>query len=328
MKKPIKSVSAVFIFAGLLACVVFSQESTPANVAHSQSFSAALHGVDYVALRPELAKSVQQDGIVTIPFTLTNTSDKDVLLGFVGDGINALAFLTESRTFRYIQNLNDRGNSGMMSGEIYNVVLKPGESTDHLSISYSSEILAAVKDRKIFGVLNGWAKIAGKLSPFICFSEPFAVPALWTKLPWNDLGVQSYLSLTPDLANAGFSGGHVWIPITMKNTSSQSVIVAIDEVRFFIMGDDREKKRLLHQERREFLKIATPVLKPGESISTNVSGRDYITLKFLETEGYKAGDKIVALAGGRILNTNSIFECYSAPFELPPLPKGEPPAGK
>jgi hypothetical protein len=118
------------------------------------------------------------------------------------------------------------------------------------------------------------------------------------------------------------------IPCLIKNESNRDVAIAIDEVDFVLVGDEQEQKRLVRSEREEYLKASSAVLKPGDSISTEASERDYITLRVLENQGYKLGDKMVAIVGGRILNTNQIFQCYSAPFELPPIPKGEPPSGQ
>lgn len=71
--------------------------------------------------------------------------------------------------------------------------------------------------------------------------------------------------------------------------------------------------------------ISKPVLKPGESISIGIQ---WSRSSLLELKGYKPGDKIIAVVYGRIANTNNIFKCCAAPFELPPLANGEPSAGK
>jgi hypothetical protein len=231
----------------------------------------------------------------------------------------------------------------------FEIDLKPGETTSALFAQYRIERLAVANGVKVFGEVMCVLKSTNL--PVRLVSAPILLLSELTTLPYNDLGTQNFLSVTPELTKIYFDGGdfkvttldlqrsdptyadsvkngwaeRVTFPIAIKNISNQVVAVASDDVRFYITGDDQEKNRLMRDERWKCLKITQPVLKPGESVSTETSGRDYITLKFLENEGYKPGDKIIAIVGGRIPGTNNIFECYSAPFDLPPLPKGEPP---
>ena len=301
---------------------------------------------DSLVLTPELTKASLNQGQVTIPFTVKNNSNRDIEFKLRMNQIAGLATVNQDGKKRLI--------AGGEEAETYSgpgpdwIKLKPGETSSFgLSID-SMETLGTVTDQAVFGVVR-W-RFPGTNKSFLSYSAPFLVPPALTTLPYNDLGAQNYLSVTPDLTKVGFTGGDfkvttlelqradphyadsiknewaqdVWIPITVANASNQDLIAANDEIRFYIAGDENGKNSRLRDERWEYLKTATPILKPGESCES--TGRDYITLRFLEDEGYKPGDKIIAMVGGRIPGTNNIFECYSAPFELPPLPKGEPPA--
>jgi hypothetical protein len=205
-----------------------------------------------------------------------------------------------------------------------------------------------VTGREVFGVISGY--IANPNKTFISYSAPFLVPPALTMTPWNDLGAQTYLSITPDLTKFRFDGGNFktttaelqradpayadsikngWtedllIPFSVKNTSSQDLVVAIDGIGYYIVREQKAKDAMMQRWGWHFLKISKPILKPGESIS----GESQWKLSGLEGKGYEPGDKLIAVVGGRLPGTNNIFECYSAPFELPSLPKGEPPAGK
>lgn len=353
MRTKIKYILPILVFACFLADLGLAQDNALGGDLASRHYPDSSGGPHHVVLIPELDRASLKDGDVTIPFILKNESDQDVSLAFVGNKIEALYTVNENGKIRSIQSLHSPANYiGMQSGPSFWVTLRPGESTSHFSSVYSVEILAEVTGRQIFGALHGYIKEAGKWSQFGSDSAPFVVPPALTTIPWTDLGTQSYLSLTLDWTRASISGmslrnavknapsathtfadllkggweGNLLIPITVINVSNQDVVVAIDEVRFYILGDDREKNRLARDERWEYAKASTPILKPGESI--NSTGRDYIILSWLKNNDYKQGDKIIAMVGGRIPGTNNIFECYSAPFELPPLPKGEPPAGK
>jgi hypothetical protein len=304
-------------------------------------------GKNYLILTPDLANASLDHERVTIPFTVTNNSDKVIDVMFFADsGDNTgLAAMDDDGKKRYIDQLGGGGYLRPLGGG--RLILKPGETSSRGSSKYPMYTLGAVTGRKIFGVIDGY--FVGTTKSFTSYSAPFLVPPALTTLPYNDLGAQNYLSVTPDLTKVGFTGGDfkvtslelqradphyadsikngwaqvVWIPITVANTSSQDLIAANDEIRFYIAGDENGKNTWLRDERWEYLKTSTPILKHGESCGS--TGRDYITIQFLEDDGYKPGDKLIAMVGGRIPGTNNIFECYSAPFELPPLPKGEPP---
>jgi hypothetical protein len=307
-------------------------------------------GENYLILTPDLAQASLDHGRVTIPFIVKNNSDKNIEFTLDNARIEGLATVDEDGKKRFIDHLGGGGSS--MGGEYQWVLLKPGETSSLGSSDYPMYTLGAVTGRNIFGVVYG--RFVGTKEGFDCYSAPFVVPPELTTLPYNDLGSQNYLSVTPDLTKVDFSGGKfpvttlelqranpnyadwikngwaedVSIPLTVSNTLNQDVIVVIDDVDFYIAGDESFKQERMQYRRWEYLKASTPILKPGESISSESTGRSYISLSWLEHRGYKPGDKIIAVVGGRIPGANNIFECYSAPFELPPLPKSEPPAGK
>ena len=296
---------------------------------------------------PDIAKAVRDDnfGDVTIPFLLKNNGNKKVQLGFLmGHRLDGLM----DQTGKII--LRDYVRSGPSGGA--EIDLNPGETVPGLFAQYRIERLTKINGVKVSGVIVAVLKGANLQVKLV--SAPFLIPSALTTLPWNDLGTQTYLSVTPDLTKAGFSGGSfpvttlesqqanpnyadwikngwaedVSIPLTVGNTSSQDLVVVIDDVDFYIAGDDSFKQERLRYRHWEYAKASTPILKPGESCSSEPTGRSYITLSWLYRRGYKPGDEIIAVVGGRIPGTNNIFECYSAPFKLPPLPKGEPPANK
>jgi hypothetical protein len=107
------------------------------------------------------------------------------------------------------------------------------------------------------------------------------------------------------------------ISVKVTNPTDHEYIVAPNSVNLYIARDSSKRSA---PSPWESLEGAAQVVKPGQS--TECVG--HISLKQLESEGYKPGDNLVAAVGGRIPNTNQIFECYSAPFELPPLPKSHP----
>jgi hypothetical protein len=278
-------------------------------------------GESYLILTPDLAKASLDNGRVTIPFTVTNNSTKDIEFTLPNGEIAGLAKVEEDGKKMFI---DGPWGKGFCNGSERWFTLKPRETNSLGFIGYPMDGLAAVTGKMVFGVIRG--RFVGTTEKFFSYSAPFLVPPELTTLPYNDLGTQASLSITLDLTKVGFTGGTAWIPITVTNTSNQDLIAANDEIRFYIAGDESKKNAMLRDERWEYLKTSTPILKPGESCES--TDRDCITLSFLEDDGYKPGDKIIAVVGGRIPGTNNIFECYSAPFELPPLPKGEPPAGK
>jgi hypothetical protein len=322
MKIKIKCILASLFIICILSNLGWAQNEAPGDKLLTPIHPDASGGRGHLILIPELAAATLDGGRVTIPFDLKNDSDRTVEILCTGQLIDGLAIVDQAGEKRFIQDLHGSLSHFQKSGRVFLITLKPGETTPGFSSVYRVETLRNVTGRKVFGVLSG--SIGDQM--FRSYSAPFLIPPALTTLPFNDLGTQTYLSIIPDLTKADFSGGTGWIPITVTNTSNQDIIVANDEIRFYIAGNETKRVALLRDERWEYLKTSTPVLKPGESCG--ITGRDYITLRFLEDDGYKPGDKIIAVVGGRIPGTNNIFECYSAPFELPPLPKGEPPAGK
>jgi len=180
------------------------------------------------------------------------------------------------------------------------------------------------KNREIIGGVSG--AIAGSNQRVEFYSNPFSVPASLTEVPWTDLGEQNYLTVVADTAKIGInphkleSGiwkrGSVNIPVSIKNTSGQPLI-ALEYTH--LSGTPIERKT--PPTYWTAVKAVKPILQPGESISS-VCENDLDAL-----EGYKAGDKVVVLVEGRIPNTNQVFQCSSAPLELPALPKDKPPKG-
>jgi len=141
------------------------------------------------------------------------------------------------------------------------------------------------------------------------------------------LGSQNYLLITPDLTKTQSAPA---VPFTVKNVSNQDIIVDINNVVVYLYGNVRFNEARARYAVSRYLKISEPILKPGESIHDDwhaVNQTFYALTGYeMPRERYKPGDKIIYMIGGRISGTDKIFECYSAPFELPPLPQSKPPS--
>ena len=181
------------------------------------------------------------------------------------------------------------------------------------------------------------------------YSDVFKLPPIPSELDeswWVDLGEQNYLEVIPDLSKLWLWGQGVpdswvmskpeyqtiresiWaenlsIPVKIVNISKLDCIAAVDSVRFYVVRATAERMPPVPL---KTMRASKPVLKPADS--TFASGWSYIRIEDLESQGYKPGDKVVAAVGGRIVNTNKLFECYSAPFGLPLLPPSHPPKGE
>ena len=176
----------------------------------------------------------------------------------------------------------------------------------------------------MFVEISGY--IASTNQPFQAESDAFPVPGNLTVPPWVDLGEQTYFLVTPDTTRTSIQETteerrvKVIFPVTVTNRTNQSYIAATNSVHFYV---ERNGGGRGAPSGWETTRTTEPVLGPGESAFS--TGRCYITSNDLKSQGYKPGDKVIAAVGGKIPNTNQIFECYSAPFELPPLPKSHPP---
>ena len=338
-----------YILAILFSTCILNNSGWAQNPLFINHYLPSL-GDNRLILTPDLAKASLNRGQVTIPFTVKNNSDRELELlmgqiaGLAVDQAGKKIFIQDFSSGQEETSYIGGGPSAQI------ILLEPGQTSSSFNSVYATQYLSAVTGRQIFGVIGG--RIVSANKGFISYSVPFLIPPELMTLPFNDLGAQNYLSITPDLTKVSFTGGdfkvttlelqradphyadsikngwteNVWVPITITNTSNRDLIVANDVIRFYIDGKMSKKNDILQYVRLEYLKTSTPIVKPGESCG--ITGRDYITLRFLEDDGYKPGNKIIAMVGGRIPGTNQIFECCSAPFELPPLPKGEPPAGK
>jgi hypothetical protein len=344
MPMKIERILVGMFLVGLLANEGFAQNVGPGSKPSVPVYPDASGGRDHLVLTPNLAGATQDDGRVIIPFYLKNNSDQNAEIACTGYMIDGLAIVDKAGEIRFIQNLYRSGNGHGKSGPSVRIALRPGEATPYFCSVYSLATLRAVAGQKIFGVLEGF--IENPAHAFISYSAPFVVPPALTSLPWIDLGAENYLSVMPDGANLYFQGGDfpsttvegqradpryadwikngwtqdISIPFTIRNISNQDLVVAVDGIRYYIMGDEKARNSMMQGGGWYLVKMSAPVLKPGESILSN----PFWELSSLEDKGYKPGDKIVAVAYGRIANTNKIFQCYSAPFELPPLPRSQP----
>jgi len=205
-------------------------------------------------------------------------------------------------------------------------VLKPGQSGT-FSSSYAIDTLTFLKSRnkELFGEVLAWP--AGtKEKPKEYYSNPIPIFPNLITVPWTDLGEQKYFTVTSDSNNISINphkldrgvwlSGSVEVPVSIKNTSGRPLI-ALECTNLSGAPIDRKTPPSYWMA----VKATKPILQPGEVISS-VCETDLDAL-----ESHKPGDKVVVSVEGRVLNTNQVFECHSAPFELPPLPHDKPPKG-
>jgi len=272
----------------------------------------------YLSVTPDLKKTSLNDGYVKIPFIVKNITPQDIR---VLQYYNMIRLTTRDDSGKRIslKQLQNPNAKSLFSGAILQVVLKPGESRTYEAIAPLDALaFAAGKHKKISGEIIAY--IAASSQEFESYSDPFPIPAALSTPPWVDLGEQRYFSVDPDLLHMSFPdgimGGAILFPVNIKNVGSGRYVAATNSVSFFLA---RDAKTRVPPSLWEVSTATVPVLAPGESATS--TGRCYITFDYLRSKGYKQGDKIIAATGGRIPSTNQVFECYSEPFELPPLPE-------
>jgi hypothetical protein len=303
-----------FIALAIMLLISFSQQTLDAAEENPSSKQTLI-------LVPLLSSATLDGGDARIPFSVKNGYSKAVSISYIVD------LKTSSESGKAVSPMQYRTGSSMGSGlPSAPVILQPGQTGTFNSFC-SMETLSFLKskNKKVFGETSG-RSVDTKESFGPCFSEPFSIPNSLTQVPWNNLGMQNYFTVTPDTSNISinphkldqgvWSRGWVDVPITIKNTSGQPLI-ALEGVS--LSGVPVKEKSLPRY--WAAIKVTKPLLMSGESISTNCE-TDLDAL-----EGYKPGDKAVAVVQGRVPNTNQVFECYSAPFELPPLPTDKQPKG-
>ena len=272
-----------------------------------------------LTLTPVFSGTTLDYGYGKIPFSVKNNSNQNLLVVDKWDHVVDLMTSDDSGQNIPIENYRRGpdllGNGRGLPGKTAVRILKPGETGTFDSL-FSMETLdyVAKKGKKIFGGVTGF--VAGTNRQFQYYSDAFAVPANLTKPPWVDLGTRSYFSVVPDPVKIEFYNGDLLIPVTITNTTSQPFLADLESVRFFLVrnGPGADKPSPWHT-----MKDANTILQPGGSVQP--WERPHINLAYVESEGYEQGDRVIAGVGGRVPNTNEVFECYSAPFEFPPFPK-------
>ena len=286
---------------------------------HGVSKGDALESQPNIIASPLLNEAILDDGYGEIPFIVQNKTTNTInIRGFHGRAA-VLMTLNDLGERTTVARFSEQDSVPYSANQNTPVLLRPGE-TGTFNCPFSMETLAfvAARNHKIFGAIP--YENVGTKQRFICYSALFQVPADLAKPPWVDLGAQSYLAVIPDIAKIVFQGDFVLIPVTITNTTSKPYLPNSGFALFSLArsGTNREGPSPW-----ETYKDAGPVLKPGDSVE--VEGRSYTTITILKAEGYRQGDKVFAAVGGRVPNTNEVFECYSAPFELPPFPKPSSP---
>lgn len=308
---------AAFIKCLLIGFVLPSRGSVP------DSASSPEH--PNLTLTPLLLSATLNDGFGKLPFVIENKSSTGVMITPYWHAVVRLMTYDSDEEIP-VKEFGPHSPSSE-HGDSPPILLKPG-TTGTFNAFYTIQAIDYLRsvNKRIYGDISG--QVVGTNQTFKCSSAPFSPPQILTARPWTDLGEQNYFTVTSDTNNIGINphklvlgiwqSGAVNVPVSIKNTSGQSyVAVALPGIYIERKGKNPSPSHWAA------IKASKPILKPGESI---VSGCD-IDLDWLESEGYKAGDKLVAAVDGRVPNTNQVFECYSAPFELPPLPKDKPPKG-
>jgi hypothetical protein len=155
-------------------------------------------------------------------------------------------------------------------------------------------------------------------------------------MPPDDLGTRNYLSIAPDLSKLYFSGGNTYeksheydtllvedinIPVTIKNISNQDLAVTAERIWIIIAENKKMREKVAQARLRLRVDPSNFILKPGATISAIAK----CNVSWIEDNwGYKLGEKVAIVVDGHVVSTSKVFDCYSAPFELPSLPPGEP----
>lgn len=272
---------------------------------------------------PLIQSATLGNGYGSVPFRVTNTYTKAVSI------VSSVRLKTTDDSGKKVSAEEYRKGFPMGDGpELRPTILQPGQ-TGTFNSTCSIETFAFLRDRnkKVFGEL--FAQVVAtkeRIGPY--FSEPFAVPDSLASTPWTELGEQKYFVVTSDTNNIVINphklykgvwlNGSVTVPVSIKNTSNQSLI-AVESPSIYLVSNGKNP----NPSHWTAVKVTTPVLKPGESIATQCE----IDLGSLESGRYKPDDLLAVIVEGHIPNTNQVFESYSAPFELPPLPKEKQPKG-
>ena len=290
----------------------------------------------FLTLTPDIAKASMNEGRGKIPFTVKNISSEDVVFTENWRIVVDLMTIDEAGKMVAIEDFRDSHRTRFYSGPGPSpIVLKPGETGTYNS-QFSMATMAFVlgKNKKIFGKILGRTLHTNRL--FDACSDQFAIPVELARPPWDDLGEQSYFSITvdenkPDIRYSGTKkspeGSQYWavvmFPIKITNTTGQPLLVNAIHVSFCRVEGVRKSTPDLWELVGDMQIVARPnkdltLLKPGESV--RAGGRSYIIMWNNLPDEWKKGDTLVVGVAGRIPDTNKVFECYSEPFGFPEIP--------
>lgn len=292
----------------------------------------ALPGSSTVTLKPDLDAATLNEGYGKLPFTVRNNSPIaiDVLPYYRGVvTLMTTNDLGQPVTIEYYRNPSPIPVSAVGSFPIP-IRLKPAESrTFDAGFSMDTMAFVASKKRKTFGEVS--VQSTDDDRSFVVRSDSFVVPDKLTKPPWKDLGKQTYLAITVDATKSYRSGEVLLFPIKIKNTTSQSLIVNSEDASFLRNEADRKSgPEYWEPNLWELFEGPNPtdhfcdvtLLKPGETVEAGHRTYMYIPN---DPNKWKEGDTRIIGVAGRIPGTNKAFESYSAPFQLPKYPYGQPP---
>lgn len=337
-----RTVATIAVLLTLFCKVGFSQSSDiERDVLQEAGFEeSGTNERSYLTITPELKQGTLENGYSTIPFVVKNNSGEDIELYIRSIGIDGLTTVDDSGNKILIAYYRYHGNppGGIYSGPTEWLVLKPQESIT-LNSENGMGTLGYLLDRHklVFARMSGL--VVRTHEEFQSYSKPFSIPIELAKPPWADLGEQNFFSVVPDLDKAYVYGGTFndwvftgstdyakrikggqaeWLAIEVRvtNEATQPYILAGGSVRFYVMKPGSTPGLPSFW---DAMRTSAPILKPGQSDASSIDSA--ISLENLGSQGYKPGDKIVAAIAGRVPGTNQLFESYSPPFTLPPLPK-------
>jgi hypothetical protein len=221
---------------------------------------------EYLTLTPLLKGATVKNGIVRIPFTATNNCDGDILVRRTRNEIDGLMTLDDSENKVFIESFQSGDSNFEGGGNIERVVLKPGESGLYYSTSPMETLrFVAERNRKIFGAITGYLSHTNQ--EFQSYSIPFRIPLELTKVPWADLGEQSYFSVIPDLTRTELQEigeKTLTFPIKITNTTKRPYIAANNSVTWYLLREDLKGKIV---NLWETIETSQPILKPGDITS-------------------------------------------------------------
>jgi len=237
MKASLKALIFIPLLLFTVICLLNARARVKPQVSEPLAYK------QYLSVTPDLKNATVNEGRGKLPFIVKNNFTQGV--SFVKNWY-VVNLMTEDNAGNKvtIEDFRDMNRIHMSGGMFTPIVLKPGESGTYDS-QFSMETMAFVdsKHKKIFGAFK--SSVPNSTIVFMSCSDPFSIPSALTKPPWDDLGKQSYLSVTVDSAKPydpeavashsaipGRWGRFIAFPIKITNVVAQSFIVNSVHISF------------------------------------------------------------------------------------------------